>query len=88
MSAGWDRRSGRMLAGDGLGEDGEHLAVVLLEGPLGGGFTAGLAAGGTAGGVEQLCQAPGELGVVVRVLDDVALARRMQQFAGAVVSAT
>jgi hypothetical protein len=43
-------------------------------------------AGVAARRIEQLCQAPGEVRMVVRVVDDETLLQRMQQLADAVVA--
>src|SRR5262245_6363295 len=59
--------SSRLAAGGGLGEDGQHRPVVLLEGPLCPRPPGGGGAGGPAGRVEQLRQAPRQALGVVRV---------------------
>src|SRR5262245_32573455 len=74
-----DRGSRRLLAVFRFLEDVQQLLVVDIERPLLRGTPGRLGKCEPAGRVEELLHAPGQLGMIVRIADHVAVATRRQQ---------
>src|SRR5438132_860395 len=76
--------SRRLLAFARFHKSVEELAIVVLESPRGGGTAGGERACMAARVVQHLREAPGQVCVIVRIVDDETFADRLQGLAGQV----